>query len=270
MAHTALAPRRNASHTTNSFWWIDAMTTDVPAVRKFYADVLGWQWDESAMPDGSSYWMAKLDGLAVAGLGAQSAELTEMGVPPMWNSYILVDSVDDYVKKIEAAGGTIVALAMEASDAGRFAFATDPTSGSFGIWEAKEFVGADAVNQPGTLVWNGLWTSNVEQARAFYTAVFGWSFNESDMMGMPYWMITLDGQTPIAGLAEKTAGMPGPPSVWTVTLGVADADTVKARIEKAGGQVMAGPHDTPQGKHIVALDPAGAMVEFIELNEWPA
>jgi predicted enzyme related to lactoylglutathione lyase len=57
------------------------------------------------MPDGSyMYTMFSQDGKATAGLGQQPAEMTAQGLPPMWSSYVTVDSVDETVAKWTAAG----------------------------------------------------------------------------------------------------------------------------------------------------------------------
>ena len=51
---------------------------------------------------------------------------------------------------------------------------TDPEGAAFCVWQAKEFKGAQVVNEPGSLNFNGLNTRDVEGAKSFYGSVFGW------------------------------------------------------------------------------------------------
>ena len=45
---------------------------------------------------------------------------------------------------------------------------------AFCVWEAKENKGAQIVNEPGSLNFNGINTRDVEGAKSFYGSVFGW------------------------------------------------------------------------------------------------
>ena len=51
---------------------------------------------------------------------------------------------------------------------------TDPEGAAFRVWQAKENKGAQIVNEPGSLNFNGLNTRDVEGAKSFYGSVFGW------------------------------------------------------------------------------------------------
>lgn len=85
---------------------------------------------------------------------------------------------------------------------------------------------------------------DIERAKAFYTAVFGWSFEDfGQMTGSPYWGITTgpEDQPGInGGLLQRPAPAPGPEqgtNGYVCTMGIDDYDTTEKRILDAGGQV---------------------------------
>src|SRR5258708_27537526 len=107
--------------------WVDQQPTDQPAAKEFYARLFGWTYDDQPMGEGAVYSMAQLGGEQVAAIAPQSPEMAAAGAPPMWNTYIAVDSVDDAVAKVEAAGGQVAMQPFDIMDAGRMAFVMDPT-----------------------------------------------------------------------------------------------------------------------------------------------
>src|SRR6202045_2039823 len=87
--------------------WVDLQTSDQDAAKAFYAGLFGWTYDDQPMPQGPVYSMAMLGEHSVAAIALQSPELAAAGAPPMWNTYLAVDSVDEAVTKGEAAGGKV-------------------------------------------------------------------------------------------------------------------------------------------------------------------
>jgi predicted enzyme related to lactoylglutathione lyase len=85
---------------------------------------------------------------------------------------------------------------------------------------------------------------DLERAKAFYAAVFGWTYEDyAAVTGSPYWgIITGDQDQPgiNGGLLGRPAPAPGAGSgtnAAVLTMGCADYDETEARILAAGGQV---------------------------------
>jgi hypothetical protein len=85
---------------------------------------------------------------------------------------------------------------------------------------------------------------DVERAKAFYEAVFDWSFEDyGQMIGSTYWGVTTgpEDQPGInGGLLQRPASAPGPEqgtNAYVCTMGVEDYDATEKRILDAGGQV---------------------------------
>jgi predicted enzyme related to lactoylglutathione lyase len=113
------------------FYWNELMTRNVERDKKFYADALGWDFEAMSMPDGSTYWVAKMGGKPVGGMFDISA--TQFGtVPEMWMSYIAVDDVDVRVKKAEGLGATLMKPIFDVPGVGRIAILKEPGSAGIG------------------------------------------------------------------------------------------------------------------------------------------
>ena len=56
----------------------------------------------------------------------------------------------------------------------------------------------------GQFVWRDLQTSDVAAAKAFYSALLGWTFEEADMGGMTYTMFGVNG-TNVGGISPLDA-----------------------------------------------------------------
>lgn len=85
---------------------------------------------------------------------------------------------------------------------------------------------------------------DVERAKAFYAAVFGWEYQDyGQFTGSPYWGIVTgpDDQPGInGGLLQRPAATPPPgqgTNAYVCTMGIADYDATEAKILAAGGQV---------------------------------
>lgn len=241
--------------------WVDLQTTDQEGAKAFYAGLFGWTYDDQPMPQGPVYSMARIGQDNVAAIAPQPPEMAAQGVPPMWNTYIAVDSVDDAVAKVAAAGGQIAVPAFDVMDAGRMAFVLDPGGAAVGLWQAGQHIGAALVNEPGAVIWNELITADPAGSAGFYRQVVGLTTSDTEMEGMKYTMFEAGGQ-PIGG--TTTPQMPGTPSHWHVYFATAGADAAAAKATELGGSVLMAPFDTPVGRMAVLRDPQGATFSIVQ------
>ncbi len=246
------------SHPTGQPIWFDLQTKDAAAARAFYAAVLGWTYEEQA-PEYGGYAVAFTDGAVAAGIGQQEAGAT---YPSAWSVYFGVTDAAAACERIKAAGGTPMFPPMLIGQEGRMAMCTDPTGAVFGVWEPIKHTGAEAVNQPGAMVWCEVNTRDAAKASKFYADVFGLTIETMEMQGAPYHMLKNHGE-PVAGVLQMTPEWGDMPPHWMAYFGVHDAEVAKAKVEAAGGKVHHGPFDTPYGRMIVVGDPQGAAVSFI-------
>jgi predicted enzyme related to lactoylglutathione lyase len=155
---------------------------------------------------------------------------------------------------------------FDVMDAGRMSFVMDPSGAPVALWQANQHIGATLVNEPGTLNWNELVTSDPGATR-FYADVTGLTAENMDMgEGQPY-TVFKSGDAMVGG--STAPQMPGVPSHWHVYFGTADADATAAKAAELGGSVVVPPFDTPVGRIAVLSDPQGAMFSVIK-NAPPA
>jgi uncharacterized protein len=241
--------------------YVDIGTPDPEAASKFYAALFGWTVNDlGEEAEAGGYRMAQIEGDDVAGIGpAQNPG------PPYWTTYFTVEDADITAKKVEAAGGRVLAPPFDVFDGGRMAVLMDPNGAAFNVWQPKASIGAYRVNEHGTLCWNELNTRNVESAKKFYADMFGWTFHGDDN----YVGFEVDGNG-VGGFMPMTPDrFPAEvPEHWLVYFAVDDVAAAHAKISELGGTPMMDPFPVPDvGTMTVASDPQGAMFAVIQLNE---
>jgi len=122
-----------------SFHWNELNTRDVDAARRFYGAAVGWTFEGMPMPTGT-YWVARSDGKAVAGI-LDITNLLPPHVPNHWFTYVEVDDLEARLRVAEANGGTIVKPPFEVQGVGRIAIVADPTGAVMG-WITPAAAGA--------------------------------------------------------------------------------------------------------------------------------
>jgi hypothetical protein len=113
---------------------------DLERAKKFYGDIFGWQLADWPMQDGSVY------------VGARTVEVDEAFIPKEAGAInggivrrdqyiktpqvtINVPSVDDYIEKVKAAGGSVIKPKQEIEGMGYFAYVTDSEGNLLGLWQ---------------------------------------------------------------------------------------------------------------------------------------
>jgi predicted enzyme related to lactoylglutathione lyase len=109
--------------------------------------------------------------------------------------------------------------------------------------------------------WVDLGTTDVEDAKRFCGAVFGWEAEDMPTdQGMPYTMFSKNGKV-VAGMGsispEQAAA--GVPPVWSTYLNVDNVDEAIAKVTEAGGTVVMSAMDVMgSGRMAFVADPTGA------------
>lgn len=278
--------------------WVDTSQPDPEAAAVFYRGLFGWDLQDVAPPGaGGEYLIARLRGGDAAAITPQA----EGGsAAAEWNTYIWVQSADEAVAKVRAAGGRVVTDPCDVSDAGRMAVCADSEGAAFRVWQAKAHRGAQIVNEPGSVNFNTLNTRDAKRAKGFYGAVFGWETlglgGGAEMWRLPGYGDFLAQSDPeirerIAASAAAPEGFadvvatlnpigedqpaaggdqPAEPAYWSVTFAVDDADATAKRAADLGGHVLVAPFDAPWVRMTVIADPQGATFtasKFVPENQ---
>jgi hypothetical protein len=247
--------------------WVDLQTTDIDAAKAFYGALFGWSFADQPIPQGGTYSIAQLDGDSIAAIAPQSPQMLDSHLPPAWNTYIAVDDVDAAAAKVADAGGQLAMEPFDVMEAGRMAFVLDPSGAAVGLWQAGAHIGATRVNEPNTLTWNELTSSDLDVALPFYEAVVGLTARRIPMGEMEYTMLFVGEE--MAGGATPPQ-MDGVPNHWHVWFAVTDADEVARTASESGGNVLVAPFDMPIGRVATIRDPQGAVFSVIAMAERPS
>jgi predicted enzyme related to lactoylglutathione lyase len=162
------------------------------------------------------------------------------------------------------------------------------------VWQPNRHRGALVVNEHGGVNFNVLHTRDLDRAKEFYGAVFGWETLELGpgmaMWAMPAYGDFLEELNP--GTRERNAEMGAPagfenvvasvspidpddtatPAHWGITFAVDDADAAAAKAKELGGKVLSEPTDLPWVRTTTIEDPQGATFvasQFVPENKDP-
>lgn len=237
-----------------TFSWTDLATTDQDSAKQFYGQLFGWTAVDNPVGDGVVYSMMQLAGKDVAGIGPQPEQQREAGVPPLWNSYITVESADAAADRAQKLGATVHAPPFDVMDVGRMAVIQDLQGAFFMPWEPKQHPGSGLVNAPGALSWNELASPDPEAAAEFYRELFDWKVEPYE--GMEGYMGIQNSEGHSNGGIRVAAE--NEPSYWLVYFGSADAEADTARATELGATGLAA-MDIGVGKISVLQDPQGAV-----------
>ena len=244
--------------------WIDLSSKDPAGSKDFYSKLFGWSIDEPRA-DAGGYMLAKQGGKDVAGVGPTQ----DPNQPTAWAIYIGTRDADATAKKVEAAGGKVIAPAFDVFDQGRMAVFQDPSGAFISVWQPNKMHGAEVMGKDGSYGWAELNSRGFDKASSFYTKVFGWTTKVSPMgEGQPnYTEFQLDGQS-VAGGMEMNPMVPKEvPSYWMVYFTVADVDKAHKKAVDLGGQEMLPPQDFPGGRFSILSDPQGAAFGLLKMQQ---
>ncbi|MEU6095235.1 VOC family protein [Streptomyces sp. NPDC047079] len=242
--------------------WADAMFSDIEGAKRFYGEVLGWTFGESA-PEYGHYTQAYADGKAVAAV-----------VPPMpgqegqsaWCLYFATGDAAATARKVRDQQGEVLMEPMQVGDFGTMALARDPSGAVFGLWQAGTHEGFEATGVPGAYCWAEVFTREPEKSDAFFPAVFPYEARQLQDEAIDFRIFELNG-VPVLGRMKMTDDFPPevPPYV-NVYFTVEDCDAAVQRASGHGGILRFGPMDSPFGRFAALSDPQGANFSVIDVT----
>jgi uncharacterized protein len=119
---------------------------------EFYRELFGWEikkWEASGdQREGFEYWMVRTVPTDEKGMpsrpGVNGGLMPRMfpGQAPV--NYILVESVDDYIRRAQQLGAKLMMERTPVPSMGWFAQLTDPEGNVFAIWETDSNAGQTA------------------------------------------------------------------------------------------------------------------------------
>ncbi len=240
------------------FAWYELITTDTTAAEAFYAKVVGWGAQDASTPD-LAYTVFTAGNASVCGLMDLPEEGRKMGARPRWMGYVVVNDVDATADRIKRLGGAVYVPPTN-SNIGRISVVADPQTATLGLVKGLKPGRRQPVEpgKPGRVGWHELLAVDWEKAFAFYGEIFGWRKAAAEISQMrTYQLFSVGGQT-MGGMFTKRPIEPLP--FWLFYFNVDNVNSAMERVKTAGGEVLEGPLELPDGVWIArCADPQGAV-----------
>ena len=242
--------------------WIDLATTDIAAARKFYGELLGWEFQELD-GENSGYVLARREGMPVAAM----AKVPE-GSLSMWGLCLYTPDVASSHDAAVSAGATSALQPRSLGERGAMAMLLDPAGAAIGLKCPADEHALLAAGEPATPVWYELLVGDKwEETLEFYHELAGWDIRQaSNDADFRYAVGEIEG----AGLAGMwdTSAMAEATSLWTIYMGVADINRAVEQIPELGGVVVRPPYESEFGRVATLQDPTGAILNLCEVAEY--
>ncbi len=252
------------SHTVGKFVWYDLLTSDVPAAKRFYGGVFGWEFKKMEGAN-DAYTMILNGGKAIGGIINMAEAKKVKG--EQWLSYLSVPDVDVAARLVKQRGGTVLRDPIDFKDRGRVAVVTDPQGSLFVVVRSTSGDPADGEPEIFTWLWTELFTSDVNAAASFYSELAGYEVGDQDTgVRVPYYVFeTAD--TPRAGMLAIPEKWKDVKPNWLPYIRVDDPGAVVKKVEALGGRVLLAPDpDVRNGSAAIIADPTGGV---LAIQKWP-
>jgi predicted enzyme related to lactoylglutathione lyase len=119
--------------------------------------------------------------------------------------------------------------------------------------------------ESGRFVWHDLMSKDVNAAKRFYGALFGWRFEDTKRGDRPYVLAQL-GSEPVAGIVDISS-LPNAGAQWLSYMAIADVDKTVAQVRSDGGQILVEPRELPSVARVAVIaDPQGAPLGLAQLR----
>jgi len=238
------------------FVWHDLLSEDPAAARRFYGGLFGWTFDDIDVGGGQTYTLIRHQGRAIGGL-VDARGINRAANVSRWVPILSVPDVDQAVAFTRAEGGTVFQPPLDVPRRGRLAVIGDDQGAVLTVLTSHSGDPVDRAPEVGGWLWNELWTTDLEQALAFYTGL------------VPAYAVTRVGKGEAgytlleAGGKPRAGVLPSPveamPDTWLPYVRVTDPDAVARQAEVLGGRVLLPPRANPRGGKVAILtDPTGA------------
>ena len=252
--------------------WRDLLTNDPAASQRFYGELFGWEFENigeaSNLRSNSAYTLIRHNGKLIGGM-VDTVALNNRSDISQWVVLMSVEDLDARVADVKAGGGEIVAPPTDLQARGRLALIRDAEGALLGLLETRDGDPQDSEPEIGGFLWDELWTTDVQNAGAFYSAVAGLAPDavdiDEDNATAPTYALLKAGDTPRAGILPMP--LDGLDPVWVSYIRVENPAAMTARVGSLGGRVIVEAGPRPLGGQVALI--AGPSGAGIALQTWP-
>jgi uncharacterized protein len=261
----ALVEPASQEHHVGKVIFIELVTPDLAATKRFYAGLFGWTFRD-IQAGATQYAEASLDGRPIAGLVQRPFPAGEHR-QPAWLSFFSVTDVDAAKTIALQHGAKVLFEPHSFADRGREAVFADPQGAVFAVLASTSGDPPDFLAAPGEWIWSSLITSDPDAGAAFYQALFDYDVFELPANAGAQHLLLASHNYARASANSLPASEPNAHPYWLNYVRVEDTPKAVAKVAALGGRVLVEPWvDRHGGKVAVVADPMGAPFGLLE---WP-
>jgi predicted enzyme related to lactoylglutathione lyase len=244
------------------FVWFDLITNDIPIAKKFYGELLGWEFEDH--PQDTVFTMIHFKNKPIGSiiyLKRKDPNVSES----RWLSSLSVPDVDAAVEYFRNNGGTIYREAKNYPNRGRLAVVADPQGAILALLKASNGDPVDTKPDFNEWFWDELITNDVDAAIEFYQGLLDYESDTREVTkGITYHILKRE-SLPRAGVV-KSPWEDVPPN-WLPYIRVEAPRALADRVKSLGGELVLPPDENIRnGTVAIVADPTGAV---LALQKWP-
>ncbi len=279
--------------------WVDLHTPDLEKSKAFYGAVLGWSYssrfsldpDMTGIDDEGEPWegvrvttLARCQGRPTAELFETTEPFVDVTLSSQWFTHLCVVDIMAALRRVEAAGGTVLRSPRERGSMATVATILDPNDALIGLWQPRDQAGNPFARTSGSLAWIELESPDLDAAQSFYGQVFDWvpaplaaepagdvadaahadatgTAGSEAATGDGEYRVFTTSVGPVAGAIKPTVDEI--PASWCPLFSVDDVAEATRKATELGAVVMTEPYDVPIGRQSVVIDPEGAVFALV-------
>lgn len=259
----AIVEPATQEHHTGKVIFVELVTPDLDAAKKFYGGLFGWTFNDTKN-SALEYTEASLDGRPVAGL-IHKAIASGDHKQPAWLTFISSDDVDAETDIALRHGAKALFGPKDIPDRGKEAVFADPQGAVFAILDSASGDPPDVLPEPGEWIWSSLITRDPDTDAGFYQELFDYDIYDlpSDKNAQ-HLLLASDDYARASVNSLPTKSRHNHPH-WLNYVRVNDTEEMAKKVVALGGHVLVKPRvDRHGGKIAVVTDPQGAAFGLIE------
>ncbi|MFN8791835.1 MAG: VOC family protein [Bdellovibrionales bacterium] len=234
--------------------WYTYQTAGNSKSLDFYQKLFQWKTQSFSIPGQGQFDMWTADSSQFADIDTRTK--LERAT---WATYVLVENVEETLKKVSKMKGKVLKPAFDLPGIGRMGLFADPFGATLWVYTPTDFSQSDSAmgTTEGRVCWHELMVNKPEEARAFYSELFNWKI-DFDAKTKMHFIKAHDKvlghimQTPQSAQKETPA--------WHLYFMTQNLDKTATQAQKLGARCLMAKTEVPQtGFFSFWEDPAGAF-----------
>ena len=166
-------------------WW-DLASRDVDAIKVFYSELLGWEWQDLMSSPQGVFSQAQLGDKVVAGVYTYREGMPLPEGPLNWVNAFWVDDADAAMDRAVEKGSTVLMPACDdPASGGRKSLLLTPEGAPFVVWSGDKGIENEAWGDLGAVCWVEYYTRDIPGINDFVGHVFGSRYQRVDLTRPP-------------------------------------------------------------------------------------